>query len=224
MHDVSSYFRRRTVDIALLQAYGFSCLGGQYRYTTTLLNGQFTMQVFITAEGNASSVLIDAATGDEYVLHNIASASGAFVGAVREASEQVLQDIACRCFRSAVFTSHQAKQVISYIRERYQHEPEFLWPRFPDNAIFRRSDNAKWYGAILTIKPASIGLSGDERIEILDLRMAPETLLQLTDRVKYFPGFHMNKKHWVTLLLDDTLDIGEICRRIDDSYQLACKK
>ena len=37
------------------------------------------------------------------------------------------------------------------------------------------------------------------------------------------PGYHMNKKHWYTILLDDSVPLEEICRRIDRSYLLAVK-
>jgi predicted DNA-binding protein (MmcQ/YjbR family) len=33
----------------------------------------------------------------------------------------------------------------------------------------------------------------------------------------------MNKKHWITLLLDDELDISEIKRWIDESHELVAK-
>ena len=33
----------------------------------------------------------------------------------------------------------------------YCDELEFLWQKFPDNAVWRRKDNKKWYGALLTV-------------------------------------------------------------------------
>jgi len=34
------------------------------------------------------------------------------------------------------------------------------------------------------------------------------------------PGYHLNKNHWNTVILDDSIPEGEIRRMIDDSYQL----
>lgn len=41
------------------------------------------------------------------------------------------------------------------------------------------------------------------------------------DNARFFPGCHMNKKHWYTIILDGTVSMDEICRRVDESYLLA---
>lgn len=51
----------------------------------------------------------------------------------------------------------------------YQDELEFLWKRFPDNAVYRRKDTGKWYGAMLTISKQKLGLDSSEKVVILDL-------------------------------------------------------
>lgn len=38
------------------------------------------------------------------------------------------------------------------------------------------------------------------------------------------PGYHMNKKHWNTVILDGSIPCGEIERMIDRSYSLVVKK
>lgn len=45
----------------------------------------------------------------------------------------------------------------------------------------------------------------------------------ILDGVKYLPGYHMNKKSWYTIVLDNSVLTGEICQRIDESYSLALK-
>ncbi len=70
---------------------------------------------------------------------------------------------------------------------------------------------------------AKTGLPDDETVEIFDFRILPEELEALVDYKTYFPGYHMNKKHWCTIILDGTVPFEEICRRIDASYLLAIK-
>ena len=123
----------------------------------------------------------------------------------------------------SVFKSDQAQNVIQYLRDVYNDELEFLWPRFPNNAVFRRKDTGKWYGALLTLSGKKLGLYSDEIIEIIDLRARPEEIASLTDMKRYFPGYHMNKKNWYTVCLDGSVQTDEIFRRIDDSYRLALK-
>lgn len=61
-------------------------------------------------------------------------------------------------------------------------------------------------------------------MEIVDLRMRPQELDARADGVKYFRGWHMNKKSWVTALLDGTVPVGELRNLLDESYRLAGEK
>ncbi len=49
-----------------------------------------------------------------------------------------------------------------------------------------------------------------------------QELRDLFESVK--PGYHMNKKHWNTVILDGSIPDGEIERMIDHSYALVVKK
>lgn len=217
-------FSNRKINKARLLAYGFAEENGGYVLSSDLLDGQFTLNVFVSREGKITTRVIDCASQDEYVLFLVPNAVGAFVGKVRKAYEDKLAGIAANCFDLDVFKSSDARKVIRYIAEKYSDRPEFLWERFSENAIFRRRDNSKWYAALLIVQKAKIGLSGNEKIEILDLRVSPDEVDMLVDGKKFFPGYHMNKKNWVTICLDGSLPIEEIFARIDTSYQLAKKK
>lgn len=120
-----------------------------------------------------------------------------------------------------VFKAEQSVALIAYVREKYGDELEYLWDKFPDNAVWRRKDNEKWYGALLTVSRRKLGIPSDEIVEIIDLRIALEEMDNLIDNACFFPGWHMNKKHWYTIILDGTVSTDEICRRVDKSYLLA---
>lgn len=122
---------------------------------------------------------------------------------------------------SDVFLSAGAQQVIAYAREKYQDELQFLWQRFPKNAILRRKDNAKWYAALLVLDKRKLGLDEDGVVDIIDLRGDPGAIRALVDGERYFPGFHMNKKHWYTMCLDGSVPVKDVLARIDESYSLA---
>jgi len=38
------------------------------------------------------------------------------------------------------------------------------------------------------------------------------------------PGYHMNKKHWLSIILDGSMDDADILRLIQDSYSLTAPK
>jgi len=215
-------FARKTFNIEKALLFGFEKCESNYVYATDILDGAFRLQIFISFDGDVSTRLIEKVTDEEYVLYKT-NAVGSFVGEVRTAIENVLIQVANSCYDIEIFKSPQSKELISYVRDKYGDELEYLWDKFPDNAIWRRKDNQKWYGAILTVKASKLGFTNDTPIEILDLRIKAEEIENTVDNKRFFAGYHMNKKHWYTILLDSSVTTEEICKRLDKSYLLAKK-
>ena len=86
--------------------------------------------------------------------------------------------------------------------------------RSPGNAVWRRKDSQKWYGTILTIAGNKVGLETSDIVEIIDLRMKKEQAEEVLARKHYYPGWHMNKKSWYTIVLDGSVsDEEQMCIR-----------
>lgn len=217
------FFAKKCTDENKLEIYGFKKENGVFFYQTKILDGQFLMLVYIK-EGEVQTKLIDTDNECEYTLHNMSGIQGEFVAKVRTEYEDVLSDIRNKCFINDIFKSDDAKAIMQYVSQKYDTPLEFLWKKFSDNAIYRRKDNQKWFAALLIIDRNKIGLDGDGKIEILDLRMDPTQKDSIIDNKKYFPGYHMNKKSWYTICLNGSIKNNEIFERIDMSYELAKKK
>lgn len=203
-----------------LKVYGFSEQNGGYKFGTEILNGEFQLEIKIDKNGISDTTLTEKQNGEEYILYKT-KATGSFVGNVRREIGKVLAEIAGKCFDTAIFKSGQTINLIQYAGEKYGSEPEFLWEKFSDNAVLRRKDTEKWFAVLLTVSRRKLGLDSDETVEIIDLRMQAENIPALVDGKKFFPGWHMNKKHWFTIILDGSVSFEEICKRIDESYNLA---
>ena len=203
-----------------LFAYGFS---EDLTYETDILDGMFRLRVRMLPSGGVDTDLTEIDTGEPYTLYKT-SAVGSFLGEVRGAVETVLTDIAARCCEPAVFRSMQAETVIRFVRETWGDALEFLWERFPDNAIWRRRDNEKWYGLILTVAGRKLGLDTDEIQEILVLRMDRERREEVLSRPHHLPAWHMNKNSWYTLVLNDSVPDAALFAAIRESYALAGKQ
>lgn len=216
-------FKNKKLNINKLLSFGFVSADNGYVYHTELIGGQMRLTVRIDAAQKVYTEVIDNSSGDEYVLHRVESAAGSFVGQVKTEYEAVINKISAKCFDTEIFKSEQAKAVIAYVRDTYGDELEYLWQKFPDNAVVRRKDNQKWYAAILTVSRRKLGFDFNETVEILDLRIKPEEMKSTVDNIRFFPGYHMNKKHWFTVCLDGSVGIDEICKKIDESYMLAKK-
>lgn len=218
-----SIFNNKKVNLSKLLQFGFVQTETDYIYRKTLSESGFILTVHVTPQGEISTEMIDPSLNELYTLHLVDNATGGFVETVKYEYQETLLEIASQCFQADIFQSKQSNELIDYVRKTYGDELEFLWEKFPKNAIWRRKDTQKWYGILLTVSKQKLGLPCDESVEVLDFRILPEELEALVDYKTYFPGYHMNKKHWCTIILDGSLSFEEIRRRIDASYLLAIK-
>ena len=221
MDKLDLIFKNRKAVFSKLESFCFKKSKTQYKFTKTLSPSGFEMTVTIGKSGKVSAEVVDPDTG-EYTLH-LTDSAGSFVGEIREEYERTLSEIAEKCFERDVFKEEQTKRLIGYVRERYGRELEFLWEKYDDAAIWRRGDTNKWFAAVMRVSRRKLGLNSDAPAEIIALRLPPEEMEQLVDGKRYFGGWHMNKKHWFTIILDGSVSFEEICERIDVSYSLAVK-
>jgi predicted DNA-binding protein (MmcQ/YjbR family) len=58
----------------------------------------------------------------------------------------------------------------------------------------------------------------------VNLKCDPEYAIELRERYEsIIPGYHMNKTHWNTVILNNTIPPKEILKMVDDSYDLIVK-
>ena len=214
-------FKDREVNFEKLIKFGFEKAEEGYVYRTKIFDNQFKMTVKIAEDGEVQTELFDFEAEEFYTLHLVSEASGEFVGKVRAEHGKVLDEICEKCFESSILGGQLTKKVARYARERYGDELEFLWERYTDAAIIRRRDNRKWYALFMTVAKSKLGLEGNEPAEIIDLRFDADELPKKVDGKRYFPGYHMNKKHWITMLLDGSVPLKEILMCLDESYKSA---
>ena len=219
MNELERAFERSKPIPEKLLKYGFVSKDGGYEYATEILDGDFILRVFVS--DTVRTEVTDALTKEEYTLYKVESAEGSFVGSVRAAVEKVLSKILAQCFE-AHNHSAVAEKLIEHVRETYGDELEYLWE--DENAVWRRKDNQKWYGARLVVPARKLGIDSDGQVEILDFRMEPEKLDALVDDKKIFRGYHMNKKHWATVVLNGSVELQEIYAFLAESYRLAAEK
>ncbi len=186
------------------------------------MGNEFILCIIISADGGVDTVLTEKESNEEYVLYKT-NAFGTYVGEVRSAVTDILRDISLKCCQPAVFKEAQSLRVIEFVSDTYGDELEFLWEKLSDNAVWRRKDTKKWYGIIATVAKSRLGADSDDRAEIMDLRIEPEHMDALMKRENYYPGWHMNKKSWYTVILDGSVGDEELFERIRSSYRLAVK-
>lgn len=211
----------RKVRLDKLESYGFTKENNGYVLKNALPQSGLQLVVRVSETGKLSTVIVDPLSQELYTLHLSVHASGPFVKTVREEYEAALQSILQACTSSSPYQSAQTLELIEQIRERYGCEPEFLWKSSPSSSIFRREDTRKWLGVLMVISLNKLGLKSKEEAEVLDLRFPADQILEAIDHRKIFPGWHMNKKHWISIVLDGSLSNEEILTLVQQSYELA---
>lgn len=73
-------------------------------------------------------------------------------------------------------------------KEKYGTEPEYLWLSSPYNAVLRHTDNKKWYAILMKVSRSKLGLSGDDTVDILDIKCDPLISGSFLWRMEFFPA------------------------------------
>ena len=111
------------------------------------------------------------------------------------------------------------EEIFEYVKKQYGTIPEYLWSSSPDSAVLRHQ-NGKWYAVIMNVEKSKLGLNGDGTVEIIDVKCDPEMTGMIIQTYGFLPGYHMNKQHWITILLDGTVGESKILDFLDMSYDL----
>ncbi len=217
---MSEMFSNRKLVLSRLLDYGFTASPGGYTYTVGIMDGEFSLTVFIDSLGTVGTSISEIDTGEEYFLYKT-SAQGPFVGRVRDEADSVLADIADKCYVFTSFSGEQTLRLVEYAMATYGDVQEFPWKDTPTESIIRRHDSGKWYAALLAVPRRKLGIDSDQTAEIVNLHAEPERVAELLVREGFYPGWHMNKRRWFTVILDGTVPDAELFRLLDESYILA---
>lgn len=74
----------------------------------------------------------------------------------------------------------------------------------------------------MNIKKSKIDI-GDTEIEIINVKLNQNKISDLISKKGFYEAYHMNKKNWISIILDDTLNDDEIMKYIEESYLLTQK-
>ncbi len=135
--------------------------------------------------------------------------------------------------------------VYDYIQKKYKVKPEYLWRRYPDYAVFRHTDNSKWFALAASVRKdifgeaqssgeASFGTlkTGEERfgtqssgalqsdfVDVINLKVDDLFFRDLLIReAGITPAYHMNKQHWISVRLDGSVPQEKVFDLIDMSF------
>ena len=107
-----------------------------------------------------------------------------------------------------------------YLTDVYGTAGEHLFARYPNFLVFRHTGNRKWFAVLMDIPKKNLGLTGEGESSVVNLKCDPRLIGSFRMEPGIFPGWHMNKAHWLTVALDGTVEDEQIKFLVDMSYAL----
>ena len=206
-----------------LIAFGFEfdSQTSTYLYKSKASDFNFEFRILIK-DGEYSTKVYDLDSECEYLLHKSHQAQGEFVGRVREYLSNLENKIIKQCALDPMFNTLQATKIIERVQEKYHVKAEFLFGEDEPTAVFRKvvKEKPKWFAFISRCNRKTVTGTGEGKIEILNLRLEASDVDTLITHEHIHRGYHMNKKYWLTIELDTSVDTDMIYALLDKSYRL----
>ena len=116
------------------------------------------------------------------------------------------------------------EELEAYIQNHYATLPDYPWADTPCAAVFRHVANRKWFALMMEVPRDKLGLSGTEKLDIVNFKCDPILISSLRGEPGIFPAYHMNKASWITVALDGSVPAKTIKLLLDVSYELTKPK
>ena len=95
------------------------------------------------------------------------------------------------------------QQFLAFCFDTYGTSPDYPFDEDFLTAVLRHGDNRKWYAIVMRVSRRKFGLEGDEVIDVVNLKLPTEMFGSFGAAEGVYPAYHMNKLHWVSVLLPD---------------------
>ncbi len=105
-----------------------------------------------------------------------------------------------------------------YLIDNYQAKRVCPWAKYPSFATFR-GDNDKCFAICMDITADKIGLENDAAVQVVNLKCNPYMISSLVCENGIFPAYHMNKEHWISVLING-VEEEKLKILVDISYGL----
>lgn len=215
-------FKRTIINFSRLAKFGFTKSDSKWTYSELFMDGDFKAVVNITPKGNVSGAVLETATEDEFLPLRVENMEG-FAGEVRAEYQNILEKIKNNCCRINYFVHPQANRLTQAIYDAYGDEPIFPWDN-DDSGVFKNPNNGKWYALIMCIDWSKLDKKLSGEVEVVNIKLDEAKISELHKQDGFYPAYHMNKKNWITIILDDTVPDDVLFALVDESHAFTIGK
>ena len=133
------------------------------------------------------------------------------------------ENIKKNCCHEDLFISSQANRLAQAIYQIYGDKPVFPWDDF-SGGVFKNPANGKWYGIIMNVDIKKVDKNKTGAVDMLNIKLPPEEIENLHQESGFYPAYHMNKKNWITIVLNDSVTDEIILKLVDESHAFTLPK
>ena len=197
--------------------FGFQFEENILVFQKNILNDAFRMEIRLVST-DFEIEIYDLDFNEVYSLFSVDSASGEIVTAIREEVKDVLEKILC--LESVIY-----ENVLRYVKERYNSTTVKPFKTNPDIKALVTIKN-KWYALFLDVEYSKLQKDSlvDSKVKIINLKHLSSEISTVINNRNVFPAYHMNKNHWISVVLDNNIDTEYVKELIEISYNLVNNK
>ena len=98
------------------------------------------------------------------------------------------------------------QEFFEYCLFTYGTSPDYPFDDWMESAVLRHVDNQKWYAIAMRVSRRRFGLNSDEEVDVVNLKLPTEMFGSFGAVDGVYPAYHMNKLHWISVILPDATD------------------
>ena len=199
-----------------LNEFGFKEEAEKLIYRKEILDSSFLIEI-VFVNNQLMVEVYDIEFDEIYSLFSVDSAVGETVQNIREHVENLLSSILGLADESGKISS----EIIDYCNNKYGGNYVNPFKKHPDILAFVNEKN-KWYALLSDVEYNKLNKNTDitTKVKILNVKYPTDRILEIIDNKNIFPVYHMNKKHWISIVLDKNIKLETIKELIDISYSL----
>lgn len=199
-----------------VKSFGFKEEAEKLIYRKEILDSSFLIEI-VFINNQLLIEVYDLEFDEIYSLFSVNSAVGETVQNIREHVENLLSSILGLADESGKISS----EVIDYCNNKYGGNYVNPFKKHPDILAFVNEKN-KWYALLSDVEYNKLNKNTDitTKVKILNVKYPTDRILEIIDNKNIFPAYHMNKKHWISIVLDKNIKLETIKELIDISYSL----
>lgn len=95
---------------------------------------------------------------------------------------------------------------LDYCHNKFGTSPDYPFDEDFETAVLRHADNRKWFALLMKVSRRKFGFDSDETVDAVNLKLPVEMFSSFGKADGVYPAYHMNKLHWISVLLSDATD------------------